>query len=167
MKKIGLLCLALVLALGTLGVGLALWSETLYIEGTVNTGELSVYWTQDIPYDDEPVEKDFSWAECEIIGDTIYIWIYNAYPSITYYIPIDIHNDGTIPAHLCGLVVTGGNLPACSTVTFPAWDCIQLHPCDMAFGEITVHLCNDAVENTTYFFTAELMAVQWNEPCPV
>ena len=167
MKKIALLCLALVLALGTLGVGLALWSETLYIDGTIYTGELDVEWSQGVPYDDEPMEKDFSWAECMIDGDTIYIWIYNAYPSITYTIPIDIHNIGTIPVHLCGLVVTGGNLPACSTVAFPDWYCIQVHPDEEEWGEITVHLCNDALENETYFFTAELTSVQWNEACPV
>lgn len=166
MKKIGLICLALVLALGTMGVGFALWSETLYIDGTVNTGELSVYWTQGDPWDDELPEKDVSWADCEIIGDTIYIWITNAYPSITYHIPIDVHNDGTIPFHLCGIVMTGSTLPVGSTVTFPDWECFQVHPGFGEVGEITVHLCNDALENETYFFSAELTVVQWNEPCP-
>ena len=40
MKKIGVICLALVLALGSLGVGYALWSDTLFLEGTVETGEV-------------------------------------------------------------------------------------------------------------------------------
>jgi len=39
MKKFGLLCLALVLALGALGVGYASWTDTIFISGTVNTGE--------------------------------------------------------------------------------------------------------------------------------
>ena len=42
MKKIGLLCLALVLALGTLGVGYAMWSDEVTIEGTVNTGSVEI-----------------------------------------------------------------------------------------------------------------------------
>ena len=42
MKKIGLICLALVLALGALGVGYAAWTDTIYIDGTVNTGEVLV-----------------------------------------------------------------------------------------------------------------------------
>jgi hypothetical protein len=42
MKKIGLLCLALVLALGALGVGYAAWTDTIFIEGTVNTGTLDL-----------------------------------------------------------------------------------------------------------------------------
>jgi hypothetical protein len=42
MKKIGLLCLALVLALGTLGVGYAMWSDQVTITGTVNTGSVEI-----------------------------------------------------------------------------------------------------------------------------
>jgi len=42
MKKIGLLALALVLALGALGVGYAAWTDTVTITGTVNTGTLDI-----------------------------------------------------------------------------------------------------------------------------
>jgi hypothetical protein len=42
MKKIGLLALALVLALGALGVGYAAWTDTIFIGGTVNTGTLDI-----------------------------------------------------------------------------------------------------------------------------
>lgn len=42
MKKIGLLCLALVLALGALGVGYAMWWDEVTIEGTVNTGNVEI-----------------------------------------------------------------------------------------------------------------------------
>jgi hypothetical protein len=42
MKKIGLLSLALVLALGALGVGYAHWTDTICIEGTVNTGSVDI-----------------------------------------------------------------------------------------------------------------------------
>jgi hypothetical protein len=56
MKKIGLLCLALVLALGTLGIGYAHWCDTIYIEGQVTTGELCVEFVNcDLMDDEEPV----------------------------------------------------------------------------------------------------------------
>ena len=42
MKKIGLICLALVLALGTLGVGYAMWSDTVIISGNVTTGSVDI-----------------------------------------------------------------------------------------------------------------------------
>lgn len=40
MKKFGLLCLALVLALGALGVGYASWTDTIFIKGEVCTGSV-------------------------------------------------------------------------------------------------------------------------------
>ena len=40
MKKIGVICLALVLALGTLGAAFALWSENLSVDATVKTAEV-------------------------------------------------------------------------------------------------------------------------------
>jgi hypothetical protein len=41
-KKIALVSLALVLALGGLGVGYAMWADTLYIKGNVSTGYADV-----------------------------------------------------------------------------------------------------------------------------
>jgi predicted ribosomally synthesized peptide with SipW-like signal peptide len=42
MKKIGLICMALVLALGALGVGYAAWTDKITIEGTVETGTVDL-----------------------------------------------------------------------------------------------------------------------------
>lgn len=42
MKKIGLICLALVFALGALGVGYAMWTDTITIDGTVKTGSVNI-----------------------------------------------------------------------------------------------------------------------------
>ena len=52
MKKIGLLSLALVLALGTLGVGYAMWFDTLEIDGTISTGSLEIIFASQ--YDNDP-----------------------------------------------------------------------------------------------------------------
>ena len=42
MRKIGLISLALVLALGTLGVGYAAWTDTVTISGSVSTGTVDI-----------------------------------------------------------------------------------------------------------------------------
>jgi len=42
MKKIGLLALALIMALGALGIGYAAWTDTINITGTVETGSVSL-----------------------------------------------------------------------------------------------------------------------------
>ena len=44
MKKIGLIALAIVLALGTMGVGIAQWTETLDVGGDVETADVSACW---------------------------------------------------------------------------------------------------------------------------
>lgn len=46
MKRIGLICLALVLALGTLGATFGAWIDTVYIAGTVQTGSLDLVVTR-------------------------------------------------------------------------------------------------------------------------
>jgi hypothetical protein len=59
-KKIGLLCLALVFALGALGVGYAMWSDTLYIDGTVYTGDVDVEFSSQMPNDSGGAVADLS-----------------------------------------------------------------------------------------------------------
>jgi hypothetical protein len=42
MKKLGFLVLAVVMAIGTLGVGYAAWTDQITINGTVNTGDVDI-----------------------------------------------------------------------------------------------------------------------------
>jgi len=42
MKKIGLLAMALIMALGALGIGYAAWTDTINVTGTVHTGTLNI-----------------------------------------------------------------------------------------------------------------------------
>jgi hypothetical protein len=42
MKKVGLVGLVLILALGALGIGYATWTDTITIDGTVNTGSVDI-----------------------------------------------------------------------------------------------------------------------------
>jgi len=49
MKKVGLLIIALVVALGGLGVGYAMWSDTINVVGSVETGDVCIQW---LTYDD-------------------------------------------------------------------------------------------------------------------
>jgi len=127
MKKIGLLSLALVLALGTLGVGYAMWSDTLQIVGDVNTGEVSVFF--DSQYDNDVNDNDpteaGSWdvsgkpvwtgARCtkDIASTTstyedksTEIIVTNGYPCYWGSSIWDVHNDGTIPVKLHSITLT-------------------------------------------------------------
>ena len=171
MKRIGLLCLALVLALGSLGVAGALWSDWLYVRGYVETGYIGADWSIEYVSDSEAADKDVSWIVADIVGDTLWIDIYNAYPYITYTVGWDIHNTGTIPIHFDSPWI-GTDLPADATFTFVAWtaagDIIdlfgyQLHPDETIYGELRIHLGNDAAQNYWYYFWIDLQYGQYNE----
>ncbi|GAI37745.1 unnamed protein product [marine sediment metagenome] len=163
MKKVGLLSLALVLVLALTGAAFAKWSETLKIEGTVNTGELDVAWSVEQCSDNETAGKDCSNVTASITDYTMYVTLNNAYPCIEYKVDFNIENTGTIPFHIGAFNITESDLPACSTIEITDLNCTQVHPGDKALGSVKVHLCNDALEGHTYNFKAELEVVQWNE----
>ena len=73
--KLGFICLALIIALGSTGVGYAYWSDTLTIEGEVETGELDwrledyCCWCLCAPCDckgDADCKSDFAQIEQEL-----------------------------------------------------------------------------------------------------
>jgi predicted ribosomally synthesized peptide with SipW-like signal peptide len=161
MRKLVFICLALVVALGSIGVGYALWSDSLYIEGTINTGDIGLIWSQGQPWDTEPVEKDVSHGECEIVGDTLFITVFNAYPCIEYHFPIDLHGVGSVPVHTAMTVVGGTGNP--SWVCIPDMGGLQIHEGGVWDGEIVIHLDNTAEQNSVYTFSIQLDYWQYNE----
>jgi len=119
MKKIGLLMLALVMALGALGIGYAKWSDTVTITGNVNSG--SVCWTFTDPLTsidpDDPPTIDWTCNPGftnvrrldKNVGNTtvsftdphhVQVTLNNTYPC--YYNSISLHeiSCGTIPVKL-------------------------------------------------------------------
>ena len=170
MKKILLICLSLVLALGALGVAGALWSDWLYIDGLVYTGDIGAEWSIDVYYDNEAADKDVSWIDAYLMPPNgLWIDIYNAYPSITYTVLWDIHCTGTVPIHFAEPWIDT-NLPAGAIFTFTDmagnvidWSQVQLHQDDVMWGMLTIHLDNTAEQNTTYSFYIYLEYGQYNE----
>jgi hypothetical protein len=131
MKKISLICLALILALGSLGVGYAMWSDTVVVNGSVETGAVilgvSKAWAGE-PFGENglmPEEegyKDVGSVTCSKSGATLCqvyyagAWrnvtesaefvISNAYPCYAPSVWIDVANCGTIPIHITDLQIT-------------------------------------------------------------
>ena len=159
MKKIVLICMALVMALGAVGVGYALWSDSLFISGTVNTGNIGLIWSQGTPYDTEIAAKNVSHGECSITGDTLSITVFDAYPGIAYHFPIDLHGVGSVPVHTA-MTVRSGNT---AWITIPNMSGLQIHQGQTWNGEIVIQLDNTAAELHTYTFSVQLDYWQWNE----
>jgi hypothetical protein len=173
MKKIGLICLALVLALGALGVGAALWMGGLIILGDVSTGSVDAIWSIDGVYKDGDV-KDVSTLDVTMLDPWfMQIIIGNAYPSVTYTVEWNIMCTGTVPIHFTEPNIIS-DLPPATIFTFTDrdglpidWLSLQLHPEDPPIlGMLTVHLDNDAEQMAYYVFDIMLEYGQYNESLP-
>lgn len=131
MKKIGLICLAVVLALGTLGVGFAMWSETLTIDATVNTTEVDWEfvpgsfankdigddWTADLQVSPAftQLDKDvgsttgvFSDTDGDTDLNLLTLTIDNAYPSYANDIGFWVHCNGEMPMYFEKVIINPG-----------------------------------------------------------
>lgn len=167
MKKVGLLALAIVLSLGLMGAGLAYWTETLTITGSVATGNLSVAYSNVVCADNES-NPDVGTCSATITGEntdseTLVITITNAYPCYTCTVDFDILNDGSIPVDLGSLVLDLSGLSGELDVTVS----VETTANDLAVdgvqaGQLTIHVTDVAAESSTYTFTATIVATQFN-----
>ena len=165
MKSKGIAIFATMMAaLMLVGASYALWSEQLFIRGTVETGEVKVIIECARQWEIE--EKDWvSGQDCYIDGNTLVINIYNAYPCIWYYTTVMVTNVGTIPVDLAAFVADPGTLPSGATFDLsgvPDLGC-QLHKGESVEITIGVHLDNSAEELATYGFSIMMDWWQYNE----
>jgi predicted ribosomally synthesized peptide with SipW-like signal peptide len=193
MKKkalpVGTMFLVLVIALAAIGVGYALWSETLTIQGTVQTGEVDVEFSQ-YPVEEcidiqgvltcpEPPEKADA-ANCTVAwsntstdpndngANLLQITVTGMYPSYHCKVGFDVTSTGNVPVHVW-LPEPAGDIPDWVATNFE--DCypngVQLHQGEST-GKCTVdiHFTNDQAppENSgpiTFGWT--ILATQFNE----
>jgi len=166
-NKIGAMFLASAIALAFIGSSYAMWSETIIMNGTVTTGTINIDWSLGNPYDDEAAGKDFSYVEANIVDPNhIQITIVGAYPCITYYVPFDIHNSGTIAVHLGPFVVDPASWATAGIIIItPNLYGYQLHPGASVNGILAFHFTNDDgfQQGSTYTFTVSVTGYQYNE----
>jgi hypothetical protein len=183
-----ILLLAL-LAVGTLGGVMALWWERLTTDVTVETGTLDASLSihgmgdneEDIAADmgePDPTVKDVSNITCTLSedGKSIEVVIQNAYPSITYWCIVDLTNTGTIPFKIYNVSFSGNLTDVADIFEFLPGDDgqvdiqegTQIHPGDQVVDVLTIHLTNDAAEDSTYTGSVVIEVEQWNEyPTPL
>ena len=173
MKKIGILCLALVIALGTMGVGYALWYEDLFVEGTVNTGDFDLQWTYYGCFDVE--DKDVGNITCVPGPDpyTLIITVTNGYPCYEGDCEIELTSFGTVPAHFESIEIIPDNFTLATSygandgelyiILVDGVGQIQLHQGDMTALSFRVHVEQCAAQGATYTFTVKLVFNQYNE----
>ncbi|MEM0021626.1 MAG: hypothetical protein QW039_03450 [Fervidicoccaceae archaeon] len=174
---IPILAIAVTLALITSAV--AMWSETLRLNVTVNTGEVKVAFSgwkcSDEGSDpqaqgfDNSEGKDVAW--CSVASEVLdsngnviklNVTIGNAYPGYSPVISFNVTNIGTIPVKLYSSSITGLNSTALNaSLSIP--QSTQLHPGDVGQYALSITVLQSADENAQYTFEVTLVFAQWNE----
>lgn len=186
-KKSALVLFGLVLlALASLGMGYGLWSKMLYVNGTIETGNVDAEWTFVGCFDIETKDVGITsgWIDT---GDPqiLHFLIENGYPSYIGDCEVEFTYLGTIPVHVeairfipgpeltnCTVVqspTTGSFVATCDqlTVTWGNGLCTQLHKGDFLASSLRVHVEQKAEQSSEYTFGVEVQLNQWNESmCP-
>jgi len=239
--------MALVIALGIGGIGYAMWSEDLTVDGTVYTGEVAVEFSQysndapphgpdgsasagqewktgnldpEVPgtwtpstktWAGDKSDKNVASTDCSLNdpdNDVLTITVDNGYPCYFGSILYDISNVGTIPVKVLShkLISVSDNVtsyPLATPMTLTAckWYYVnvdtspptvtesatapptgagagddfafhlsdygqfdQIDPDEVGYGDITIHIEQDAEEATDYDFSIKVSVCNWNEP---
>jgi hypothetical protein len=185
-KKIAALFSALMITVVLAGVAYAHWTDSLIIEGEVNTGDIDVglsacVWVHEENW--KPYGK-VATAYVEVLDlaepgpvKHVKVTVENAYPSLEVIVIFDLKNYGSVPVAL----VEYNRYPG------QDWDVAieqlgegwytdyydgatpwQLDPYDWCCGNTWywwwhLHVTNDALQDTTYTFEADVVFWNWNE----
>lgn len=155
----------LMIALMLAGISYAMWDKTLYIDGTVHTGEVDAIFTNYYCEEAPEVEgKDV--GSCSVVegvdNQHLVVTINNGYPCYTCTVYFTIWNRGTIPVKVQSLTVV--TPPPEIDFTFSGIAVgDQIDGDDTQTGSIIIHVDQSADELATYTFSIEIYLVQWNE----
>lgn len=183
MKKISLIFAVLTIAMLLVGTSYALWSKTLYIDGTVNDGTLSAIWTDATNYDlgldpewgfKTTKDKDVGSTTVSGIGtDTLVVTVNNAYPCYCNDLEVEYEYTGTVPVRVKSITITPNNFVLATAygandgeiyITFIDGIGTQLHHGDTGASSFKFHVEQCAQQGPTiYTFTVQLLLVQYNE----
>lgn len=170
---------ALTVLVVALGAALAMWSETLMINTTVNTGEVDVKWSEWWCSDEgsDPQGEGFSneegkdVASCDVDveimdeeGDVIklLVTLNNAYPGYAVDVYLVVDNVGTIPVKLYEYSIDiGEEVPLYVYLMVP--EDTQIDPGDNSTYILHIEVMQEAEENAEYEFEITLVFAQWNE----
>ncbi|MEM1628457.1 MAG: hypothetical protein QW551_04180 [Desulfurococcaceae archaeon] len=166
-----------ILALAIIGMALAMWSETLLLNVTVETGEVDVKFSDWYCSDTGPDpqaegfhnEEGKDVASCVIEvetmddeGDVIKLAVnlLNAYPGYAVEVYLVIDNVGTIPVKLYSSSVEFDE-PIMAELEIP--ENTQIHPGENSTYILKITIPQEAEELSSYTGEVVLMFAQWNE----
>ena len=112
--KFGAVASLAIAAVSTVGLANALWTDRSGINGQLNTGELSMGWSNAVSTDNDAAFAGFGGTCSTQISDdqkTVNLTIDNAYPGYQCVTNVAVANNGTVPAKVTN-VAFGAHNPA-------------------------------------------------------
>jgi hypothetical protein len=185
-KKIGAIIATLAIVLSAFGFAFAHWTDTLVIEGTINTGTLigELTWEVWLPNENDKTDlgyQEVATVECEGSDtdddsyiDTLDFKLHNVYPSLNVLVIIDVHCRGTIPIALTGFEedVSGMN-GIIMTRQGQGWYSPdgatpeQIDPCQTLYYYWLFHVEQETAQDSEGEFTVTIELTNWNEADPL
>ncbi len=172
---------ALALIVASVGAASAMWYQSLRVNVTVHTGDVSVKWvnwscsdTGPDPQTPDTVfhnEEGKDVAQCiiqpEITDDNgnvikLNVTIVNAYPGYHADAALVVQNSGTIPVKLYTHSITGVDEDALA-VSLGLPETTQIHPGENGTIHLLIDVLQTAEQGSTYTFEVNLTYAQWNE----
>lgn len=155
-KKVGLIVLVVVLALGALGVGYAVWSQDLTITAQVNTGSFDTKLVDVSATGDANEVATVAVDTSDTSGHTIIVTITNGYPGFSTAVSFSINDPGAVPAEVTGIdIPTGTNATVTNTGTIDTGTTIAASGTTSG-GQFTIQIKDSAAQNVvneTYTIT--------------
>jgi hypothetical protein len=148
MKKLVVMLTLTIIALLTVGYGYACKNGGINIK----PNKFDVAFTNVIASDNE-AEMDVAITSAQITpdGNTINVYILNAYPGYEAYITYTIQNKGKMPAHFISLTITNPN-PEALEITTTDHTGTWLPPDQTTQGTTTIRILQEAKQNWQYQF---------------
>jgi hypothetical protein len=165
MKRVGMIIIALVLALGALGASYAAWAHTITVGATVNTGTASAIFDGSLTTQNaDNFGDNICYAEAVPNADPKYldVTVYNAYPGVKITnLPYYVKNNGTVPIKFDSLTLND-TVPANQVTivgsTIPG-DSLIAPDAQGTLAYLTIQVSTDTEiipESSNFSFTANL-----------
>ncbi len=161
LNRIGILAMALLLALGAMGTAYGAWVDEIYIEGTLSTGDISAGLTCGTCWE-EPDTPDTD-IDCTGGSMTLTIDVTSALEDVDYYCNFIVSNAaGSLPIKIKSMNLTGSYSGVSEAIeNLTVGDVID--PGTSATGKVHIYVTSqtDPPQNPAYTLTVSVE--RWNE----
>lgn len=161
LNRIGILAMALLLALGAMGTAYGAWVDEIYIEGTLSTGDINASLACGASWEDPENDTDI---DCGPGGTpmTLDIDVTSALEDVDYYCNFTVSNAaGSLPIKIASMSITDRTGVSEAIEDLTVGDVID--PGNTATGKVHISLTTDEQVDNNLAFTLSVSVERWNE----